>query len=107
MKPKNTICLWFDKDAEEAARFYAATFPMLFNTWSGVRSVNPIWLRAAGAIPVGITNVPELTIFPWTASDANGITRNPWDLSRTPGGSSGGSASAVAAGSPKYSFLTW
>jgi len=30
--------------------FYAATFPMLFNTWSGVRSVNPIWLRAAGAL---------------------------------------------------------
>jgi predicted 3-demethylubiquinone-9 3-methyltransferase (glyoxalase superfamily) len=27
MKPKNTICLWFDKDAQEAARFYAATFP--------------------------------------------------------------------------------
>jgi predicted 3-demethylubiquinone-9 3-methyltransferase (glyoxalase superfamily) len=27
MKPKNTICLWFDKDAEEAARFYAAAFP--------------------------------------------------------------------------------
>ena len=37
-------------------------------------------LRAAGAIPIGITNVPELTIFPWTATDANGITRNPWDL---------------------------
>jgi amidase len=55
-------------------------------------------LRAAGAIPIGITNVPELTIFPWTASDANGITHNPWDLARTPGGSSGGSASAVAAG---------
>ena len=30
--------------------FYAATFPMIFNTWSGVRSVNPIWLRAAGAM---------------------------------------------------------
>jgi NitT/TauT family transport system permease protein len=30
--------------------FYAATFPMLFNTWSGVRSVNPVWLRAAGAM---------------------------------------------------------
>jgi len=30
--------------------FYAATFPMLFNTWSGVRSVNPIWLRAAGCM---------------------------------------------------------
>jgi amidase len=55
-------------------------------------------LRAAGAIPIGITNVPELTIWPWTASDANGVTRNPWDPSRTPGGSSGGSAAAVAAG---------
>ncbi len=55
-------------------------------------------LRAAGAIPIGITNVPELTIFPWTASDANGVTRNPWDLTRTPGGSSGGSAAAVASG---------
>jgi amidase len=55
-------------------------------------------LRAAGAIPIGITNVPELLIFPWTASDANGITRNPWDVTRTTGGSSGGSAAAVAAG---------
>ena len=55
-------------------------------------------LRGAGAIVIGVTNVPELTIFPWTASDANGITRNPWDPSRTPGGSSGGSAAAVASG---------
>ncbi|MDQ6816174.1 MAG: amidase family protein [Actinomycetota bacterium] len=55
-------------------------------------------LRAAGAIPIGITNVPELTIFPWTASDANGITRNPWNPARTPGGSSGGSGAAVASG---------
>jgi len=55
-------------------------------------------LRAAGAIPVGITNVPELTIWPWTASEAAGITRNPWNPERTPGGSSGGSAAAVAAG---------
>src|ERR1035437_2588750 len=55
-------------------------------------------LRAAGAIPIGITNVPELTIFPWTATAANGVTRNPWDLTRTPGGSSGGSAAAVASG---------
>lgn len=55
-------------------------------------------LRAAGAIPIGITNVPELTIWPWTASAANGVTRNPWDPDRTPGGSSGGSAAAVAAG---------
>src|SRR5205807_3289562 len=55
-------------------------------------------LRAAGAIPIGITNVPELMTWPWTASDANGISRNPWDTTRTPGGSSGGSAAAVAAG---------
>ena len=55
-------------------------------------------LRAAGAIPIGITNVPELMIFPWTATAANGVTRNPWNPQRTPGGSSGGSAAAVAAG---------
>ena len=55
-------------------------------------------LRAAGAIPIGITNVPELMIFPWTATKANGVTRNPWNPERTTGGSSGGSAGAVAAG---------
>jgi amidase len=55
-------------------------------------------LREAGAIPIGITNVPELMIFPWTATDANGVTRNPWNPERTTGGSSGGSAAAVAAG---------
>ncbi len=55
-------------------------------------------LREAGAIPLGITNAPELMIWPWTASEANGVTRNPWDPSRTTGGSSGGSAAAVAAG---------
>jgi amidase len=55
-------------------------------------------LRAAGAIPIGVTNVPELMIWPWTTTTANGVTRNPWDPTRTPGGSSGGSAAAVAAG---------
>jgi amidase len=55
-------------------------------------------LRAAGAVPVGVTNVPELMIFPWTTTTANGVTRNPWNPERTPGGSSGGSAAAVAAG---------
>jgi amidase len=55
-------------------------------------------LRAAGAIVVGITNVPELTVWPFTETATNGITRNPWDVQRTPGGSSGGSAAAVAAG---------
>jgi amidase len=55
-------------------------------------------LREAGAIPLGITNVPELMIWPWTATVANGVTRNPWNPARTTGGSSGGSAAAVAAG---------
>ena len=54
-------------------------------------------LRAAGAIVVGITRVPELCVFGATDS-AFGITRNPWNLERTAGGSSGGSASAVASG---------
>ena len=55
-------------------------------------------LRAAGAIVIGVTNVPELTAFLWTATAANGTTRNPWNPTRTPGGSSGGSAAAVASG---------
>jgi amidase len=55
-------------------------------------------LRAAGAVIIGKTSVPELMIMPFTESLALGATRNPWNLSRTPGGSSGGSAAAVAAG---------
>src|SRR5208282_4124607 len=55
-------------------------------------------LRAAGAIVIGKTNVPELCAFPWTESQTWALTRNPWNREHTPGGSSGGSASAVAAG---------
>jgi amidase len=55
-------------------------------------------LRAAGAVIVGKTNLPELAIWPFTESESWGLTRNPWDLARSPGGSSGGSAAAVAAG---------
>lgn len=55
-------------------------------------------LRAAGAVILGKTNVPELMIFPFTESLTYGATRNPWNIRRTPGGSSGGSAAAVAAG---------
>src|SRR6201991_1914119 len=55
-------------------------------------------LRAAGAVILGKTNVPELMIFPFTESLTFGATRNPWDTSLTPGGSSGGSGAAVAAG---------
>jgi len=55
-------------------------------------------LRVAGLIFVGQTNTPELGIMGVTEPRWRGPTRNPWDLSRTPGGSSGGSAAAVAAG---------
>ena len=55
-------------------------------------------LRAAGAIVVGKTKMPELGLWPFTESVTWGVTRNPWDPERTPGGSSGGSAAAVAAG---------
>ena len=54
--------------------------------------------RAAGAVPVGKTAVPEFGTWAYTATRAWGVTRNPWDPTRTPGGSSGGSASAVASG---------
>jgi amidase len=55
-------------------------------------------LREAGAIVVGKTHLPELAICGFTESATWGVTRNPWDPQRTPGGSSGGSAAAVAAG---------
>src|SRR5215211_2362456 len=55
-------------------------------------------LRAAGFIVVGTTTLPEWGILPWTNTKRFGATRNPWDPARTSGGSSGGSASAVAAG---------
>jgi amidase len=55
-------------------------------------------LRAAGAVIIGKTAVPELMMFPFTESLTFGATRNPWNPKRTPGGSSGGSAAAVAAG---------
>jgi Asp-tRNA(Asn)/Glu-tRNA(Gln) amidotransferase A subunit family amidase len=55
-------------------------------------------LRAAGAVLVGLTTAPEHGDVSYTASRLHGVTRNPWNLERTPGGSSGGSAAAVAAG---------
>lgn len=54
--------------------------------------------KAAGLSIFGKTNTPEFGLWPFTESEFLGVCRNPWDLSRTPGGSSGGAAAAVAAG---------
>ena len=54
--------------------------------------------RRAGLVNLGRTNSPELGLVPTTEPAAWGPTRNPWDPTRSPGGSSGGSAAAVAAG---------
>jgi amidase len=62
------------------------------DTWLAAR------FRAAGLVSVGKTNTPELATSVTTEPIAYGPTHNPWDLSRSPGGSSGGSAAAVAAG---------
>src|SRR5215471_12154512 len=55
-------------------------------------------LLAAGAIPIGKTTTPEFAFKPVTDSPLTAITRNPWDLNKTSGGSSGGTGAAVAAG---------
>ncbi|HET6816167.1 MAG TPA: amidase family protein [Mycobacteriales bacterium] len=55
-------------------------------------------LKAAGMVVLGLTHLPELALWAATESRHHGVTRNPWETDRSPGGSSGGSAAAVAAG---------
>lgn len=71
----------------------AGDFPVCDQDAESVRR-----LKAAGAVIVGKTTTPELGQWPITESPTFGVTRNPWSLEHTPGGSSGGSAAAVAAG---------
>ncbi|MDX3245274.1 amidase [Streptomyces sp. ME18-1-4] len=78
----------------ESTRVGSAATP---DTPAGADHVTVARLRAAGAVVVGLTNVPELCVF-GTTEGVHGTARNPWDTSRTAGGSSGGSAAAVAAG---------
>ncbi len=63
-----------------------------------VDSALALRFRALGFIPVGRTNLPELAMMGTTEPEAYGPTHNPWNLDRSPGGSSGGSGAAVAAG---------
>lgn len=69
-----------------------AEFRLPIDTYLGAR------FRDAGFVTIGKTNTPELGILPTTEPRAYGATRNPWDSGRSPGGSSGGSGAAVAAG---------
>jgi aspartyl-tRNA(Asn)/glutamyl-tRNA(Gln) amidotransferase subunit A len=88
------------KDLEDCAGMPTSYGSMLFKGRPpvGADSVHVGWMRAAGAVPVGKTATPEFGAVALTDTLAWGVTRNPWDPARTPGGSSGGSAAAVAAG---------
>jgi aspartyl-tRNA(Asn)/glutamyl-tRNA(Gln) amidotransferase subunit A len=66
------------------------------DNWAANDSVQVARLKAAGAIVVGKTNTPEFGFTGFTKNRLYGVTRNPWNPERTPGGSSGGSAAAVA-----------
>jgi aspartyl-tRNA(Asn)/glutamyl-tRNA(Gln) amidotransferase subunit A len=87
------------KDLEDAAGMITTKGSVPFKDNLAQRdSIQVERLRAAGAIVVGKTNAPE---FGYTAISKNllfGASRNPWDLERTPGGSSGGSSAAIAGG---------
>ena len=81
------------KDIMETAEFPTEQGSPLFKGWKGARDCAAVAaLREAGAIMVGKTVTTEF------AATHPGVTRNPWDLERTPGGSSSGSAASVAAG---------
>ncbi len=66
--------------------------------WSPLDDVTSATLRAAGMVIVGKVSTSELAIMPIVESDVHGPTRNPWDLTRYAGGSSGGTAAALSAG---------
>jgi aspartyl-tRNA(Asn)/glutamyl-tRNA(Gln) amidotransferase subunit A len=88
------------KDMEDCAGMPTRNGTMLVvdDTPRKTDSIQVARLRAAGAIPVGKTTTAEYGMDSATYTKACGVTRNPWNLERTPGGSSGGSAAAVAAG---------
>lgn len=88
------------KDLEDCAGLPTSHGSLLYQERGPVPadSIHVARLRAAGAIPVGKTAAPEFGTLHFTRTKAWGVTRNPWDPERTPGGSSGGSAAAVAAG---------
>ncbi|MBN2397922.1 MAG: amidase, partial [Deltaproteobacteria bacterium] len=87
------------KDLEDVAGMVTSFGSVPFkDNVAAENSVQVARLREAGAIVVGKTNTPEFGSTGFCKNRLFGITRNPWNIERTPGGSSGGSAAAVAAG---------
>jgi aspartyl-tRNA(Asn)/glutamyl-tRNA(Gln) amidotransferase subunit A len=88
------------KDLEDCAGMPTSHGSLLYKDAPPVDqdSIHVARLRAAGAVFVGKTAAPEFGTVQFTKTKAWGVTRNAWDATRTPGGSSGGSAAAVAAG---------
>lgn len=88
------------KDLEDCAGMPTSHGSLLYLGGEPVAhdSIHVARLRSAGAIPIGKTAPPEFGTLQYTRSKAFGTTRNPWNLERTPGGSSGGTAAAVSAG---------
>ncbi|WP_419659884.1 GatA: glutamyl-tRNA(Gln) amidotransferase, subunit alpha [Desulfosarcina variabilis str. Montpellier] len=87
------------KDLEDVAGMVTSYGSIPFKDNVAKRdSIQVARLKAAGAIVVGKTNTPEFGFTGFTKNRLHGVTRNPWNLERTPGGSSGGSAAAIAGG---------
>src|SRR4029079_1750578 len=87
------------KDLEDVADMPTTFGSVPFKDWRPRGdSVQVARLKRAGAIVVGKTNTPEFGYTGLTKNLLFGVTRNPWNLERTPGGSSGGSAAAIASG---------
>lgn len=84
------------KDGVDVAGELTTHGTLGFTTLAGEDAAQVAKLREAGAIIIGKTTLPELAICGFTETEAWGITRNPWDPTRTTGGSSGGSGAAVA-----------
>src|SRR5512138_1333790 len=90
---------WAFKDLEDAVGFpNSAGSPIFRNRMPAEDSALVALLRRAGVIPIGKTNVPEFGMGSHTYNNVYGTTLNPWDTTKTAGGSSGGAGAALAAG---------
>jgi len=90
---------WAFKDLEDAVGFpWTSGSPIFKDRMPATDSPLVALLRRAGVIPIGKTNVPEFGMGSHTYNNVYGITRNPWDTTKSAGGSSGGAGAALATG---------